>query len=99
MKNTTKCAVTGLTRRGYLLGQAMKRTRDYDEIMEKEILKNTDDTIRCFSVLKTRKIIGHEMVNVSKMFTISVTSIEKESDIQKQIQKQLEDAYASLDIN
>ena len=93
-----KCAVKGLTKRGYLVAQAMKRTRDYDEIMEKEIMKNTDDVIRCFSVSKNGKKVGNEMVNVSKMFP-HFSSAKNVDAIQKEIQEALYEAYASLETN
>ena len=97
MTNSTTCAVKGLTKRGYLVSQAMKRTRDFDEIMEKEIIRNTDDTIRCYKVKNEKgEIVGHKMVNVSKSFPISVSTLKKEDEIQEEIQRQLDEAYASL---
>ena len=97
MTNSKSCAVKGLTKRGYLVSQAMKRTRDLDEIMEKEIIRNTDDTIRCYKFKNENgKIVGREMVNVSKRFPISVSTLKKEDEIQEEIQRQLDEAYASL---
>lgn len=96
MNTTEKCAVRGLTTRGQLLARAMRRTRDLDEIMEQEILKNTDDTIRCYKVKKDGKVVGYKTVNVSKMFPISVSTIKKDDKIQEEIQSQLDEAYASL---
>lgn len=80
-----ECAVKGLTAKGKALVQKLRDEKKEAEIMEKEIQKNTDDTVKCFQIKKGNEIVGKVMINVSKIFKATTTSIHEQDKIQQSI--------------